>query len=208
MAKYQESVCRLCRRESVKMYLKGNRCYTDKCAIDRRNYAPGQHGQSRGKFSEYGVQLREKQKVKRIYGLLEKQFRIFFRRAELKKGITSENLLFLLEKRLDNVVYRAGFLGSRSEGRQMIRHNHFLINGKKVNIPSYIVEPGDVIEVKEKSRTNKRVEDSLSSVIRRGIPKWIELDKDNFKCTVKAEPEREDILMPINERLIVELYSK
>jgi small subunit ribosomal protein S4 len=190
------------------MYLKGNRCYTDKCAIDRRNYPPGQHGQGRSKFSEYGVQLREKQKVKRIYGLLEKQFRLYFKKADSKKGITGENLLFLLEKRLDNVVYRSGFLASRKESRQMIRHNHFQVNGRKVNIPSYIVKPGDVVTVIEKSRSIKRVQDSLSSIIRRGIPKWIELDKDNYKCEIKAEPEREDILMPINEQLIVELYSK
>ena len=208
MARYKDSVCRLCRRENLKMYLKGNRCYTDKCAIDRRNYPPGQHGQGRSKFSEYGTQLREKQKVKRIYGLLEKQFRILFKKADSKKGITGENLLTLLEKRLDNVVYRSGFLASRRESRQMIRHNHFLVNGKKVNIPSFNVREGDVIEIKEKSRKVKRVDEALSSVIRRGIPKWIELDKDNFKCTIKADPEREDILMPINEQLIVELYSK
>jgi small subunit ribosomal protein S4 len=190
------------------MYLKGNRCYTDKCAIDRRNYAPGQHGQRRSKFSEYGVQLREKQKVKRIYGLLEKQFRILFKKADFQKGITGENLLILLERRLDNVVYRASFLTSRKESRQMVRHNHFLVNKKKVNIPSYLVKAGDVIEVKEKSRKTKRIQNSLSSVLRRGIPKWIELDVDNFKCSIIANPEREDILMPIKEQLIVELYSK
>jgi small subunit ribosomal protein S4 len=190
------------------MYLKGNRCYTDKCSIDRRNYPPGQHGHGRSKFSEYGTQLREKQKVKRIYGLLEKQFKIFFKKAEAKKGITGENLLIFLEKRLDNVIYRSGFLTSRRESRQMIRHNHFLVNGKRVNIPSYIVKSGDIIEVKEKSRSVKRIQESLTSVIRRGIPKWLELEKDSYKCNVKAEPEREDILMPINEQLIVELYSK
>jgi len=208
LARYKESVCRLCRRENLKMYLKGNRCYTDKCAIDIRNYPPGQHGQLRTKFSEYGTQLREKQKVKRIYGVLEKQFRLFFKRAVAKKGITGENLLFLLEKRLDNVAFRAGFLSSRTESRQMIRHNHFLVNGKRVNIPSYILKSGDVIELCEKSRAVKRIQDSLSSVVRRGIPKWLELDKDHFKCTMKYEPVREDISMPIDERLIVELYSK
>lgn len=209
MARYMDSACRLCRRENLKMYLKGNRCYTDKCAIDRRNYAPGQHGQRRvGKVSEYGTQLREKQKVKRIYGLLENQFRLLFKKAASKKGITGENLLMLLEKRLDNVVYRSGFLSSRRESRQMVRHNHFLVNGKRVNIPSYLVKEGDVVEISEKSKTIKKVQDSLNSIVRRGIPKWIELDKDNFKCFIKAEPEREDILMPIEEQLIVELYSK
>ncbi len=208
MARYKDSVCRLCRRENLKMYLKGNRCYTDKCSIDRRNYPPGQHGQGRVKFSEYGVQLREKQKVKRIYGLLEKQFRLLYKRAEAKRGITGVNMLILLEKRLDNVIYRAGFLTSRSESRQMLKHNHILVNGKRVNIPSFQVKEGDVVEVREKSRKIKRIESALGSVIRRGVPKWIDLDKDNFKCTIKEDPEREDILMPIDEQLIVELYSK
>ncbi len=208
MARYTGSACRICRRENLKIYLKGNRCYTDKCAIDRRNYPPGQHGQRRAKFSEYGTQLREKQKVKRIYGLLENQFRTLFKRADSQRGITGENLLNLLEKRLDNVIYRSGFLTSRRESRQMVRHNHFLVNGKKVNIPSYLVKAGDVIELKEKSRKIKRVQESLDSVIRRGMPKWLELEKENFKCIIKDEPEREDITMPINEQLIVELYSK
>lgn len=208
MARYTDSVCRLCRRENLKLFLKGNRCYTDKCAVDRRSYAPGQHGQGRAKITEYGTQLREKQKVKRIYGLLEGQFRNFFKRAETQKGVTGTNLLLLLEKRLDNVVFKAGFLGSRRESRQMVRHNHFLVNGKKVNIPSYRVKVGDVIEVKEKSRKIEKVNESLNSVVRRGIPKWIELEKESYKCTIHIEPEREDITMPISEQLIVELYSK
>ncbi len=208
MARYRDSVCRLCRRENLKLFLKGDRCYSDKCAFDRRSYAPGQHGQRRGKFSDYGVQLREKQKVKRMYGLLEKQFRLVFQKADRRKGLTGTNLLLLLESRIDNVVYRLGFVNSRTQGRHFVRHNHFLVNGKKVNIPSYLITPGDVVEIREKSRNIKCIEDSLAAVIRRGIPQWLELEKENYKGTVTSLPVREDITMPIQEQLIVELYSK
>ncbi|MBN1931160.1 MAG: 30S ribosomal protein S4 [Desulfobacterales bacterium] len=209
MARYIGSVCRLCRRENLKMFLKGDRCYSDKCAFDRRSYAPGQHGQRRrGKLSDYGIQLREKQKVKRIYGLSEKQFHIFFERADRQKGITGTNLLIFLERRLDNVIYRLGFANSRTQARIFARHNHFLVNGEKVNIPSYLTKVGDVIELKEKSKNIKAIEDALSAVVRRGMPQWLDLEKDNLKGVVKAFPTRDDITMPIQEQLIVELYSK
>ncbi len=209
MARYTGSVCRLCRRENLKLFLKGDRCYSDKCAFERRPYPPGQHGQRRGgKFSDYRLQLREKQKVKRIYGVLETQFRGYYRRAERQKGITGTNLLILLERRLDNMVYRMGFASSRNQARQLVRHNHFLVNGKKVNIPSYLVKPGDVVEVREKSRKVAPILEAMETVVRRGIPNWIEVDKENFKGTLKALPNREDLTMPIQEQLIVELYSK
>ncbi len=209
MARYTGSVCRICRRENLKLFLKGDRCYSDKCAFDRRSYAPGQHGQRRGrKVSDYGIQLREKQKVKRMYGLSEKQFRLFFKRADKQKGITGTNLLMMLERRLDNAVYRMGFVNSRTQGRHFVKHNHFLVNGKKVNIPSYLTQAGDVIEVCEKSRKVKAIEDAMDAVVRRGLPQWLELEKDNFKASVKALPVREDITMPIEEQLIIELYSK
>lgn len=208
MARYTQSVCRLCRRENIKLFLKGERCYTEKCAFDRRNYPPGQHGQNRKKISDYGSQLREKQKVKRIYGVLENQFRNIFKEADRRKGITGENLLFLLERRLDNIVYRLGFASSRNEARQLVRHNHFLVNQTKVNIPSYLVNPGDVIEVREKSKKIARILDALEGMARRGVPQWLELDKEQMKGSVKALPTREDITFPIQEKLIVELYSK
>ncbi len=208
MARYRGSVCRLCRRENLKLYLKGERCFSEKCAFDRRSYAPGQHGQRRGKYSDYGVQLREKQKVKRLYGLSEKQFRLFFHKADRQKGITGTNLLVLLERRLDNIVYRLGFTNSRTQGRHFVRHNHFRVNGKKVNIPSYLIEVGDVIEIKEKSKKIQCVEEALSAIERRGVPPWLELEKDKYKGTVKSFPVREDITMPIQEQLVVELYSK
>lgn len=208
LSRYRGSVCRLCRRENLKLFLKGDRCYSDKCAFDRRSYAPGQHGQRRSKFSDYGIQLREKQKVKRMYCLSEKQFRLVFSKADGMQGITGTNLLVLLERRLDNVVYRLGLVCSRSQGRHFVRHKHFLVNGKMVNIPSFLVKVDDVIEVCEKSRKIGFIEDSLSSVVRRGVPQWIELEKDNFKGVVKNYPVREDIVMPIQEQLIVELYSK
>ncbi len=208
MARYTGPSCRLCRRENVELFLKGERCYTDKCAIKRRNYAPGQHGQGRAKISDYGVQLREKQKVRRIYGILEKQFRCYFERAESMKGVTGENLLFLLERRLDNLVYRLGFAASRTEARQLVRHGHFLLNGRKVNIPSIQVKVGDVVQLREKSRKVAAINESLDAVVRRGIPQWLELEKDAFKGIVKSAPVREDITMPIQEQLIVELYSK
>ncbi|MDJ0811861.1 MAG: 30S ribosomal protein S4 [Desulfobacterales bacterium] len=209
MARYTGSVCRLCRRENMKLFLKGDRCYSDKCAFDRRGYPPGQHGERRGrKISDYGIQLREKQKVKRMYGLTEKQFRLFFKRANRQKGITGTNLLVLLERRLDNVVYRMGFVNSRTQGRHFVRHNHFSVNGRKVNIPSYLIRPGDKVEVREKSRTIQSIGDALEAVVRRGVPQWIELEKDNFKGVVQTLPVREDLTMPIQEQLIVELYTK
>jgi small subunit ribosomal protein S4 len=192
----------------MELFLKGDRCYTDKCAIKRRNYPPGQHGQGRSKVSDYGVQLREKQKVRRIYGILEKQFRTYFDRADRMKGVTGENLLVLLERRLDNMVYRLGFASSRLEARQLVKHGHFTMNGRKATIPSMLVKTGDVIELREKSRKIARINDSLDSVVRRGVPQWLELEKDAYKGTLKALPVREDITMPIQEQLIVELYSK
>ena len=208
MARHTESLCRLCRRENLKLFLKGERCYTEKCAYDRRNYPPGQHGQDRKKFSAYGTQLREKQKVKRMYGILENQFRNIFKEADRQKGITGETLLSLLERRLDNIVYRFGFANSRNEARQLVRHNHFLVNQSKVNIPSYLVKPGDVIELREKSKKVVRILEALEGVARRGVPQWLELDKDLMRGSVKGLPTREDITIPIQEKLIVELFSK
>ncbi|MFP4086149.1 MAG: 30S ribosomal protein S4 [Desulfobacteraceae bacterium] len=209
MARYTDSLCRLCRQENLKLYLKGDRCYGDKCAFERRAYAPGQHGQRRGgKVSDYRIQLREKQKVKRLYGVLEKQFRGYYYRADKQKGITGTTLLMLLESRLDNVIYRMGFAVSRNQARQLVRHNHFLVNNRKVNIPSYRVKPGDVIEVKEKSRKVPQLMEAMETVVRRGVPEWMEVDKDQFRGTLKALPNREDLTMPIQEQLIVELYSK
>jgi len=208
LARYRGSTCRICRRENMKLMLKGDRCFSDKCAFDRRSYAPGQHGQKRSKYSDYGIQLREKQKVKRMYGLTEKQFRLFFKRADRMKGITGTNLLTLLERRLDNVIFRLGFANSRNQSRQIVRHNHILINSKKVNIPSFIVQVGDIIEVKEKSRKVNVIAESLDTVVRRGIPQWLELEKEQFKGVVKAVPIRDDITTPMQEQLIVELYSK
>ncbi|UCF90263.1 MAG: 30S ribosomal protein S4 [Desulfobacterales bacterium] len=209
MARYTDSVCRHCRRENLKLFLKGDRCYSDKCAFDRRGYPPGEHGERRGrKISDYGIQLREKQKVKRMYGLSEKQFRLFFEKAERQKGITGTNLLVLLERRLDNVIYRLGFADSRAQGRQYVKHNHFLVNGRKVNIPSFLVRVGDAIEIREKSRKVQAIGNSLDAVVRRGVPQWLDLEKENFKGVVKGFPVREDLTMPIQEQLIVELYSK
>lgn len=208
LARYAKINCRLCRRENLKLFLKGERCYTEKCAYDRRNYPPGQHGQDRKKFSEYGTQLREKQKVKRMYGIMENQFRNIFKEADRQKGITGETLLALLERRLDNIVYRLGFANSRDEARQLVRHNHFLLNHSKVNIPSYLVKPGDVVELREKSKKVVRILEALEGVARRGVPPWLELDKDQMKGSVKGLPSRGDVTLPIQEKLIVELYSK
>ena len=208
MARYTESVCRLCRRENLKLFLKGERCYTDNCAIERRNYPPGQHGQKRPKFSEYSVQLREKQKLKRMYGLLEKQFRRTFARASREKGITGEALLVLLERRLDNVVYRLGFASSRAEARLLVRHGHILVNGKRVNIPSYFVRVGDEVSVKEQSRQMARVLTAMEGAQRRGVPEWAEVDREACSGRIKLMPARSDVTMPINEKLVVELYSK
>jgi len=209
LARYTGSVCRLCRRENLKLFLKGDRCYSDKCSFDRRSYPPGQRGKLRGrKPSDYGIQLREKQKVKRLYGLSEKQFRIFFARADRMKGITGINFLLMLERRLDNIVYRLGFANSRTQGRHFVRHKHFLVGGKRVDIPSYILKVGDVIELKEQSRESQVFNDSLDAVVRRGVPQWLDLDKEKFVGTIKTLPVREDITIPIQEQLIVELYSK
>ncbi|GMQ63247.1 30S ribosomal protein S4 [Vallitalea maricola] len=208
MARYRGAVCRLCRREGEKLFLKGERCYTGKCAIDRRPYAPGDHGKRRTKISEYGLQLRQKQKAKRIYGVLETQFRNYFADADKRKGITGENLLIILETRLDNVVYRAGLGRSRTEARQVVRHNHITVNGKKVNIPSYQVRPGDVIEVKEKSLSIQRFKDIVETTSSRIVPEWIDADIENKTVKVVSAPTREQIDTNIEETLIVELYSK
>ena len=208
MARYTDSVCRLCRREGLKLFLKGERCYTDKCAIERRNYPPGEHGQGRSKFSEYAIQLREKQKVKRMYGLMEKQFRRYFHMAETARGITGEMLLLFLERRLDNMIYRMGFATSRAEARQLIRHGHFTVDGRKVDIPSYLLRPGQAVVVREKSRSITRIVEALEQAERRGVPDWLEVQRDAFTARVKALPTRADLTMPINEKLVVELYSK
>ncbi|MFP6662671.1 MAG: 30S ribosomal protein S4 [Deltaproteobacteria bacterium] len=208
MARNTGSVCRMCRREGMKLFLKGERCFTDKCAIERRNYPPGQHGQGRKKFSEFSIQLREKQKVKRIYGVLEKQFRRYFHLSERKRGVTGENLLIMLERRLDNMVYRMSFANSRAEARQLVRHGHFSVNGRKVSIPSFLATPGDVITVRDGSRKVVRIVQALELSQRRGVPDWLELDRDGFTGKVKSLPERAELTMPINETLIVELYSK
>ena len=208
MARYTESSCRICRRENLKMYLKGDRCYTDKCAIERRPYPPGQHGQGRAKFSEYGVQLREKQKVKRLYGLLETQFRGYYARGSAAKGKTGENLLQFLEQRLDNVVFRLGFGISRRQARQLVRHGHVLVNGKKVNIPSYEVSVGEEIAIRESSHKVPILEIAKEFASHQPVAAWLDVDRDAYKGRVTALPKREDIQLPVNEQLIVELYSK
>jgi len=209
LARYIDSSCRLCRREGLKLFLKGDRCYSEKCSFERRGYAPGDHGQAHKKQrSDYGVQLREKQKLKRLYGLLEKQFRGYFEKADQQKGITGTNLLIFLERRLDNMIFRMGLSNSRVEARQLISHGHFLINGKPVNIPSYLLKAGDEVSVKEGSRKITRVLEAMETVARRGVPHWLELDKENFKASLKMLPVREDLTMPVQEQLVVELYSK
>lgn len=208
MARYTDASCKLCRREGQKLFLKGERCYTNKCAIARRPYAPGQHGAQRKKLSEYGLQLREKQKAKRFYGLLESQFRKYFDMANRKKGVTGEILLQLLESRLDNVVYRIGFATTRAEARQLVTHAHFQVNGKKVNIPSYLVNVGDVISVSERGKKSPRFKEILDITGSKVVPKWLEVDQENLKGKVVALPEREDIDLNVQETLIVELYSK
>jgi small subunit ribosomal protein S4 len=208
LARYTGPQCRLCRRETEKLFLKGDRCFTEKCAVERRQYPPGQHGQRRGKLSDYGVQLREKQKVRNTYGVLEKQFRKYFHRAETKKGVTGEVLLQFLETRMDNVVYRMGFAPNRNSARQLVRHSHFLVNGRDVNIPSFNVQIGDVVQVRESSREVDAIKDSISRVEQRGIPSWVEMDFQNFKGRVIQVPTREDIQLTAQEQLIVELYSK
>lgn len=208
MARYRESTCRLCRREGLKLFLKGDRCYGEKCAFERRGYAPGDHGQLRKKFSDYGVQLREKQKLKRMYGLLEKQFRGYFEKADRQKGITGSNLLLFLERRLDNMVFRMGFANSRTEARQLVRHNHFLVSGKPINIPSYLIKAGDEVQVREGSRKVERILEAMETIARRGVPQWVEIDKSNFRGVLKTLPTREELTMPVREQLVVELYSK
>jgi small subunit ribosomal protein S4 len=208
MARYKGAVCRLCRREGVKLYLKGERCYSDKCAIDRRAYAPGQHGQGRKKVSEYGLQLREKQKARRVYGVLEKQFASYYKEAARRKGITGENLLQILESRLDNVVYRLGFATSRAEARQLVRHGHFTVNGKRVDIPSYLTEPGDVIGIREKSLESPRMKELLEIAETRTVVPWLERDLDAKTGRVVRVPARDEIDVPVAEQMIVEFYSR
>jgi len=208
LARYTESQCRLCRRETMKLYLKGDRCYSDKCAIERRNYPPGQHGQGRGKLSEYGLQLREKQKIKRIYGLVEKQFESYFEEADRQKGVTGTNFLILLERRLDNSVYRLGFASSRSQARQLVRHNHFMVNGRKVNIPSFLLRPGDTVSVAEGSRNLQAINESIGAMPRRGLPAWLEVDSAKYEGIFKVFPNRDEMNLPVQEQLVVEFYSK
>lgn len=209
MARYTGPVCRLCRREGLKLYLKGERCYTPRCGIERRSYGPGQHGQSRKKVSQYGIQLREKQKLRRIYGIVEAQFKNYFLEAERQPGVTIEEFIKLLERRLDNVIYRLGFATSRKQARQLINHGHFLVNGRKVDIPSFIVKPGDAIGLKERSRENPFIKQSLEIASKRTLPSWLELDIEGMKGKVVAIPSREEIETPqLREQLIVEYYSK
>jgi small subunit ribosomal protein S4 len=208
MARYTGPLCRLCRREGEKLFLKGTRCHTEKCGVERRKYAPGQHGQSRGKLSDYGLQLREKQKVRRIYGIMERQFRLYFEKASRMKGVTGEVLLQLLERRLDASVFRMGFASNRREARQLVKHGHFLVNGRSSDIPSQLLKPGDVVEVKESSRNNAMITESLSIAEHRGIPDWIQFDSAALKGTFVRIPTRDEIQLPVQEQLIVELYSK
>jgi small subunit ribosomal protein S4 len=208
VARYIGALCRICRREGEKLFLKGDRCYTEKCGVERRKYPPGQHGQGYRKLSDYGIQLREKQKVRRMYGILERQFRTYFSDAERKKGITGEVLLQLIETRLDTMVYRMGFAPNRRRGRQVVRHGHILVNGKPVNLPSFSLKEGDVIEVKEASRSIPEIADSLAKAEHRGLPGWVEVDSANFKGRIVHIPSRDEIQLPVQEQLIVELYSK
>lgn len=208
MSRYVGSVCKLCRREGEKLFLKGLRCYSDKCAIERRPYPPGVHGQRRSKISDFGIQLREKQKLKRIYGIQEKPMRNLFASATRMKGVTGENLLSLLERRLDNVVYRLGFAASRKEARQMVKHYHFAVNGRKANVPSMTLKVGDVVELREKSHSKNKLTNGLETYSMRETPAWLEIDKSKFKCEIKDLPKREDITAQLEERLVVELYSK
>lgn len=208
MARYRGSVCRLCRREGIKLYLKGSRCETEKCAIEKRAYPPGQHGQERSKFSEYGVQLREKQKVKRIYGVLEKPFRNYFFAADKKKGVTGENLLQSLELRFDNVIYRMGLAPSRNAARQLVRHKHFTVNGKKMDVPSYILKQGDIITPNPIKGKKKPVNEAIENIKNKTLPEWLAFDTDSKQGIIQGMPTREDVKLPIEEQLIVELYSR
>lgn len=207
MARYTDAVCRLCRREGVKLYLKGEKCYTDKCPVVKRNTPPGMHGTSRKKPSEYGIQLREKQKARRFYGVLESQFRGYFQVATQKKGVTGEVLLQLLERRLDNVLYRTGFAASRPEARQIVRHGHIAVNGQKLDIPSYLVRPGDVLSVREGSKDHKRIKELVAAGVR-AVPAWLNVEAEAMRATVVRLPNRDEIDAPVQEHLIVELYSR
>ncbi|MDJ0766441.1 MAG: 30S ribosomal protein S4 [Myxococcota bacterium] len=208
MARYSGPVCKLCRRESMKLFLKGERCYSDKCSFERRPYAPGQHGQRRSKASEYARHLREKQKVRRIYGVLERQFSNYFQKADKAKGVTGKNLLIMLERRIDNVVYRMGFANTRRASRQLVRHNHVLVNGRRVNIPAYLVKQGDEITIRERSKKIAAIQEALEARERRGLDAWIELDQKNFKGVFKGVPDVQDLQLPVEEQLIVEFYSR
>ena len=208
MARYTNPVCKLCRREGGKLFLKGDRCFTVKCAVEKRNFPPGQHGQRRSKPSEYGLQLREKQKMKRIYGVLETQFRNYFEMAERQKGITGENLVRLLEQRLDNILHRVGFAASRAQARVLVRHGHFRVNGRRVTIPSVLLRAGDVVEVQPKSRELVEIGAALEGAKKRRVPAWLELDAASFKGTVRTLPSKEEMAIPVQEQLVVALYSK
>ena len=208
MARYTNPVCKLCRREGMKLFLKGDRCFTVKCAVEKRNYPPGEHGQRRSKPSEYGLQLREKQKMKRIYGVLEAQFRTYFEMAARQKGVTGENLLRLLEQRLDNIVHRVGFAASRAQARVLVRHGHFRVNGRRVTIPSALLKAGDVVEVQPKSRELTEIAGAIEGAKKRRVPAWLEMDAANFKATVRTLPSKEEMAIPVQEQLVVALYSK
>ena len=208
MARYLKSVCRLCRRENEKLFLKGERCFSDKCSFERRPYPPGQHGQRRIKFSEYGLRLREKQKARRVYGILERQFRKYFAMADQQKGVTGENLLKILERRLDNVVYRMGFSVTRAEARLLVRHNHVMVNDRRVNIPSYLIKEGDTVSIREKNRSMLKIKSALESTERKGFPAWVDVNSQEMKGVYKNIPTKEDLGPMINEQLIVEFYSR
>ena len=208
MARYTNPVCKLCRREGMKLFLKGDRCFTVKCAVEKRNYPPGEHGQRRSKPSEYGLQLREKQKMKRIYGVLEAQFRTYFEMAARQKGVTGENLVRLLEQRLDNIVHRLGFAASRAQARVLVRHGHFRVNGRRVTIPSVLLKAGDVVEVQPKSRELTEIAGAIEGAKKRRVPAWLEMDAGNFKATVRTLPSKEEMAIPVQEQLVVALYSK
>lgn len=208
MARYTDAVCRLCRRENMKLYLKGERCFSDKCAVNKRNYAPGQHGQRRTKLSEYGLQLREKQKVKRTYGVLESQFRRYFQRAARSKEVTGSELLVLLERRLDNVVYLMGFAESRAQARQLVHHGHMRVNGRRVDIPSFLIKPGDVVEPSTKSRELDVLRNAMERLAQKQVPAWLHVDMQQMRGTVQVLPKRQDLTVSFHEQLIVELYSK
>ncbi len=208
MARYTNPVCKLCRREGMKLFLKGDRCFTVKCAVEKRNYPPGEHGQRRSKPSEYGLQLREKQKMKRIYGVLEAQFRTYFEMAARQKGVTGENLVRLLEQRLDNIVHRLGFAASRAQARVLVRHGHFRVNGRRVTIPSALLKAGDVVEVQPKSRELTEIAGAIEGAKKRRVPAWLEMDAANFKATVRTLPSKEEMAIPVQEQLVVALYSK